>query len=284
MGEEENKTINMELYYGAYDGEAREAIKDEKIEGLDLTGLPIEVDVANIDQYPNEEYALLRKNGLGGSDSSCILNVNPYKSRAELIQEKARTYLTEEEKAVGDKVPVRKGRDLEPLIIEKANKYLGIETIKPKDMYVFKDYPYLKMNFDGVGKLPKGSPKKYIPIEIKVVTVYGQKHYDPNKAFYIEGEGFQAPPPNYADSEINTIETKALQYGIPPYYYTQLQNQMMALNADYGLLSVLFDKDWKFYSFYVHPDYRLWSRLITEGYKVWQEVIKLNPNKKLEGM
>lgn len=284
MEEDFNKTVNMELNYGAHDGEARQAIKDEKIEGLDLTTLPIAVDVADIDSVPNEEYAILRKNGLGGSDSSCVLNVNPYKTRMDLIQEKSRTFLTEEEKAVGDKVPVRKGRDLEPLIIQKATKYLGIEVIKPKDMYVFKDYPYLKMNFDGVGKLPEGSPKPYIPVEIKVVTAYGQKHYNPNKAFFIEGEGYQDFPPNYADSEINTIETKALQYGIPPYYYTQLQQEMMALDADYGYLSVLFDKDWKFYTFFVHADRYIWSRLITEGYKVWQEVTKLNPDKRIEGL
>ena len=87
---------------------------------LDLSQLPLEIDVAEIDQYPNETYALMRKNGLGTSDSSALLNVNPYTTRSELIAEKCRNYLTQEDLEVGDKAAVRKGRDLEPLIISKS--------------------------------------------------------------------------------------------------------------------------------------------------------------------
>ena len=38
---------------------------DDNAGELDLSELPIEIDIADIDQYPNKEYALLRKNGLG---------------------------------------------------------------------------------------------------------------------------------------------------------------------------------------------------------------------------
>lgn len=281
---EENPTdeaVQMELDYGMKDGEVRDAIADDNTRELDLEGLPIQVDIKNIDEVlkNNEDFALARKNGLGGSDSSIILGVNPYTTRAQLIQEKARDQLTEEEKAVGEKVAVRKGRDLEPLIIEKASKFLGTDVFKPSDMYRFTDYPWLTMNFDGVFKTDQ-----YYPCEIKVVTLYGQKHYDFNKAYFDEVEGLRAIPPNYADSEINTIETKAMQYGIPPYYYTQLQDQMMALKAPYGLLAVLSDSDWRVHIFFVHRDPYVQSRLITEGWKIWEEVVKLNPNRKLPGM
>ena len=117
---------------------------------LDLSELDIEIDIKNIDQYPNQEYALLRKNGLGTSDSSIVLGVNPYTARSELIEEKCRNYLTEEELAVGDKGPVRMGRDLEPLIIYKHSQIMDRHVIKPIDMYRHKDYPYIKFNFDGV--------------------------------------------------------------------------------------------------------------------------------------
>ena len=281
---EENPTdeaITMELDYGMKDGEVRAAIAEDHTEALDMEGLPISIYIENIDEVlaNNEDFALIRKNGLGGSDSSAVLGVNPYTSRQQLIQEKARDVLTAEEKAVGDKVAVRKGRDLEPLIIEKATKALGINVFKPSDMYRFTNYPWLTMNFDGVFK-----EDQYYPCEIKVVTLYGQKHYDFNKAYYDELEGIKPIPPNYADSEINTIETKAMQYGIPPYYYTQLQQEMMALNAPYGLLAVLKDSDWRLNVFFIHQDKYVQSRLITEGWKVWEEVVKLNPNRKLPGM
>ena len=281
---EENPTdeaVTMELDYGMKDGEVRAAIADDNTKALNMEGLPIAIYIENIDEVlaNNEDFALIRKNGLGGSDSSAVLGVNPYTSKQQLIQEKARDQLTAEEKAVGDKVAVRKGRDLEPLIIEKATKALGIDVFKPSDMYRFTDYPWLTMNFDGVFK-----EDQYYPCEIKVVTLYGQKHYDFNKAYYDELDGLKPIPPNYADSAINTIETKAMQYGIPPYYYTQLQQEMMALNAPYGLLAVLKDSDWRLNVFFIHQDKYVQSRLITEGWKVWEEVVKLNPNRKLPGM
>ena len=88
---------------------------------LNLQGLPIEIAFKDIDKLPNEQYALVRKQGLGTSDSSIVVGVNPYKTVTELINEKARDYITEEEKAVGNELAVRKGVDLEPLIIKKTS-------------------------------------------------------------------------------------------------------------------------------------------------------------------
>lgn len=274
----------MELDYGAHDGAVREAMQTEDVRELDLTNLPIELDYKDIDsilEKSNEEFALIRRKGLGGSDSSIILGVNPFTSRQELIAQKASDTLTEEEKAIGDKTAVRKGRDLEPLIISKSEKALQNNIFKPKDMYRFKEYPWLTMNFDGVCQTKEGI---YYPNEIKVVTVYGQKHYDFNKAMYDETQGLLPLPETYAYSQVNSIETKAAQYGIPPYYYTQLQQEMMALNAPFGLLSVLRDSDWRLFIFHIHKDPFVQSRIITEGYKVWQEIVQLNPERTLPGM
>jgi hypothetical protein len=243
-----------------------DAIAETK--ALDLTGLPLTVDVPNIGKYANEDYAILRKNGIGGSDASSVLGVNPYTSREELIQEKARRHLTEEEKLVGEKTAVRKGRDLEPLIIQKFEQFFRTPTIKPVDMYRFTDYPYLKINFDGV----TDTPKQYIPAEIKVVTVYGQKHYSPERAMFNEREGFKPIPENISEHNWS-IETKAGFYGIPAYYYTQLQMQIFALNAPFGHLSILLDKDWQFYAFHIWRDQAVINALIVEGYKVWEKVL-----------
>ena len=91
---ESEEQITMELDYGMKDGEVRDAISEEDTKALDLSGLPIEIDIENIDDViaeSNEEFAMLRRNGLGGSDSSSVLGVNPYTSRAQLIEQKART-------------------------------------------------------------------------------------------------------------------------------------------------------------------------------------------------
>lgn len=252
---------------------------------LDLSQLNIVVDVANIDQYPNEQYALLRKDGLGTSDSSVVLGVNPYTTRSELIREKCRNVLTEDELAVGDKAPVRKGRELEPLIIHKTKQILGRNVIKPIHMYRHKDYPYIKFNFDGVMDkvILENGMYQYIPNEIKVVTQYGQKHYDKTKAWFRESKGFQFVPENYSKLDIS-IEQKAALYGIPPYYYTQLQQQILGCDnstgapTPFGYLSVLFDSLWEVFTFFVWRDQKVINQIILEDTKTWNAIETKRPS------
>ena len=245
---------------------------------LDLSELDIEIDIANIDQYPNEQYALLRKNGLGTSDSSIVLGVNPYTSKNDLINEKCRNYLTDEELEVGTKSAVRKGRELEPLIIHKHSQIMERRIIKPTDMYRHKDYPFIKFNFDGViDKLyNEDGTYQYIPDEIKVVTIYGMKHYQPKKATFSEFAGWELLPPHYENENVS-IEQKAAMYGIPPYYYTQLQQQIFGLNAPYGFLTVMFEKDWRIHSWFIWRDQKVINQLIMEDAKTWNIIESKRP-------
>lgn len=274
------------LDYGINEAEVNAAINKEQVKELDLTDLPIEIDVENIDQKNSQEFALARRNGFGGSDSSILLGVNPFTTLRELILQKCRTELTEEEKEVGNLAAVRKGNDLEPLIIEKAAEIIGINVVKPPHMYKFKDFPYLKMNFDGVGEVDKDTniqlpPStdlgKYIPVEIKVATVKGEKHYNPFVAVYTEVVSGKLNPtyrPIPADVSMSdmTIEAKAKYYGIPQYYYTQIQQEMMALNAPYGFLAVMFDTEWSVSVFFIWRDIGVQDRLKIEGFKAWQKI------------
>jgi hypothetical protein len=139
-------------------------------------------------------------------------------------------------------------------------------------MYRFKDYPYLTMNFDGVTDL---HGKQYIPVEIKVCTFRGEKHYNKFKALYDEGrpEGSEVIPEPEDISENNiSIEERAAHYGIPPYYFTQLQQEMMALDAPFGFIAVLFESDWNVRIFKVWKDPKTQNAIIIEGYKTWQKV------------
>ena len=266
--------MEEQVYYSPIQERMKRMAEEVQIvKGLELEGTSLEIAVADIDKFENDDYIILRRQGFGASDSSVILGVNPYKTLPELIKEKASNVITAEERAVGDKAAVRKGRDLEPLIITKFQQTFQKECIKPKDMYRLKDAPWLTINFDGV----TGDPGAYIPAEIKVVTQYGEKHYNPLKAIYDEVNGFMPLPENISGSN-NTIETKAAHYGIPAYYYTQLQQQMLGLNAPYGYLSVLFDKDWRLRTFFVWRDDNMLSQLIEESHKAWQQVLALKGN------
>jgi predicted phage-related endonuclease len=239
---------------------------------LDLSQLPIEIAVQQIDQYPNEAYALIRKDGLGGSDASSVLGVSPYTTRQQLVEEKCRDHLTKDEKAIGLKDSVRKGADLEPMVISKVAEILGKRIIKPVDMYAMKDFPWLKINYDGIvdKEFTEGDKYVYIPAEMKVCTTFGFKHYDFKKAWFQEGIGFLSMPENFGLSTMNTIQTKAAQYGIPPYYYTQVQQQIMGANAPFGYLCVIFERDWRVYIFVIWRDDVVIQNLIIESNKVWE--------------
>ena len=260
------------LDYGINEAEVNKNIRNEEIREVDLTRVPIEIAVENIDSVSKEEFTQLRRQGFGGSDSSVLVGVNPFSTISDLIQSKLRTELSEEEKAIGKLAAVRKGNDLEPLIITKATEILKTTVFKPPHMYRFKDYPYLTMNFDGVTDI---DGKQYVPVEIKVCTYKGEKHYNKFKALYDEAlpEGAQVRVEQPDISEANmTIEERAAHYGIPPYYFTQLQQEMMALNAPFGFIAVLFESDWNVRIFKVWKDPKTQNAIIIQGYKTWQKI------------
>ena len=213
------------------------------------------VKIEHIDQVSEEEYAMLRKESFGGSDSSILCGVNLYKTLNQLIKEKNCKYITDEEKEVGNKAIVRKGKDLEPIILDKAAQELGIEINKPTAMFEFKEEPILTLNYDGVAE----ENQVLIPIEAKLVSKYGEKYYNKDKTLEenkevdmkIEGDSLEAH-----------IKRKALRIGIPAYYYTQVQQEIMGLNAPYGYLAVLFDDSWTFKLYLVKADNYVQNKII----------------------
>ena len=243
---------------------------------LDLKNTPLEISIRDVEKLDAKGFTLARRGGFGGSDSGSLLGVNPFMKLSELIAQKASSTLSEEELAVSNQIAVIKGNDLEPLIIDKFQSIFNMQTVKPTDMYAFKEWPYLKMDFDGV----TGTPDQYIPVEIKVVTKRGERHYNPDCCLYIEGIGYQQAPQHFELAN-NSIETKAAEFGIPPYYYTQLQQEMMALNAPFGFLCTLWESEWTVHVWVIYKDETVWNALKIEGFKAWQQVemLKAKPNK-----
>ncbi len=235
----------------------------------------LELDIEDILSMSQDDYALARRKGFGASDSSVILGVNPYKNVAQLVAEKRKEYVTDEERAIGLKDVVRKGRDLEPLIIEKATAALQLEEgqiIKPTSQYKHKDYEYLKINFDGVF-LEDGV---WVPLECKFVSVYGDKHYSKQYAIYRE-IGNQAVPEQQAVRALlaDKIDARAARCGIPGYYYTQVQQQLLGLpEATHGYLAALHDKDWELCIYKIPKDEEVINAIITQGYSAWGKVIR----------
>lgn len=221
-----------------------------------------------------EEFTNLRRVGLGASDASVILGAMPdWKTTEDVIKEKVTKDITADELEVGRKPAVRKGRDLEPLVLSKASELLNSFVYKPTAMYRIRDYAYLTVNYDGVVY-----DKAFVPVEAKVVTIYGAKYYDTTKAIaYLNYEKkILKEKETFSSSFFNqNLETKAAACGIPNYYYVQVQQQMLGLNADHGYLAALNDKDWTLYLYYVPKDPIVQTQIILKGHHTSERIARL---------
>ena len=237
-----------------------------------LSDLPqLTVVVEDIQSLSDDEYALARRQGLGASDSSILLGVNPYKTKDQLIIEKKSKHITDEERAIKMKDAVRKGFDLEPLILQKYVKLTGNpEPLKPRAMYKITDSPYLTINFDGVGLVKEDN---IIPIECKFVTTYGDKYYNRKHAMLRElGDcTLHRTCRPYTDI-VDRIKAKAEMVGIPPYYYTQVQQQIYGLDAPFGYLCALHDKGWETVLYFIPRDDECISAIKIHGAKLWNKI------------
>ena len=234
---------------------------------LEHLGLRIVCDNAySLAKYDKEAFIMLRRNSIGASDSSIILGVNPFTDTAKLIEQKCTQGITEEELAIGEKENVRKGADLEPLILEKFEEWSKMPTYKPNSMYQLIKAPQLTVNFDGIICLDS----IYIPVEAKFVSAYANKYWDRSRAINAPHEGF---PVRCAGRDIQShILESAQMCGIPPYYYTQVQQQLMALNAPFGYLAAVFDKGWEFKAFKIFADLPTQSALLDQSQLVWEVI------------
>jgi predicted phage-related endonuclease len=230
----------------------------------------LDILVPDVSALSDEEYALARRKGLGASDSSVLLGVNPYKQKSDLIVEKRSKVITDEERAIKMKDAVRKGFDLEPLILQKYVKLTEKpEPIKPTAMYQIKATPCLTINFDGVSYVDD----YLIPVEAKFVTTYGDKYYNREHAFMREfGEcSLHRQCRAYTDP-VDRIKAKAEACGIPPYYYTQVQQQIYGLGSPFGYLVALHDKGWETVVYFIPRDEECIQNIIISGSKAWLKI------------
>lgn len=231
----------------------------------------------NIQSVSEEEYALIRRDGLGASDASVYLGLMTKfnKDTNGLIEEKLRKEISEEEKIIGKKDSVRKGKDLEDLILCKfAALHQCEKPMKPQHMYYINDFEYLTINFDGV----LFENDQYVPVECKFVTTFGDKWYNRNQAYEREFPENKTAEKNtsimYAQKDIiEMFQAKAAKYGIPAYYYVQVQQQMLGLGSSYGYLTALHDKGWELIIYRIPRDEETIRQIQIGGYKTWQKII-----------
>lgn len=216
------------------------------------------------------QFAMIRRQGFGASDASILLGVNPYETKEKLIQQKASPFVTDDELKIGSLPAVRAGHDLEPVILSKFETRFEVQVAKPEPMYRIAG-THLTLNFDGIMEYHGYD----IPVECKYISQYGGKYYDFTKAI----DSLAVVPPRIIAHKDDTIEEHirkaALKCGIPGYYYTQLQQQILGADAPWGYLTCLDSKTWTYYTFIVPKDDHTIATLMAQSKLAWDEVEQL---------
>lgn len=179
--------------------------------------------------YTDDTWISERNKGIGGSDVGTLLGMNPYKSKLKLYKEKAEGYYED----LSENVNIKKGKELEDLIrIKYVVPYfmgIGYRVIHPDVMLINPKCPHLRVNLDAlaVPEIPS-TPEDNIVVEIKWVSEYGEANWN--------GEAY---------------------FGIPAYYYAQVQAYMYTTGAKKAVLFALFDSTWtvKRYEVPFNPDF-----------------------------
>lgn len=229
-------------------------------------------DAAHLSMTDQDKFREIRRDGFGASDSSVLLGVNPFPDNTEidLIAQKNSKEPTANELKISKMPNVRKGTDLEEIILRKFTQKWGILLMKPKPMYRFINYKFLTVNFDGVTK----DELNPIPVEAKFISAYGGKYYDFTKTLEVLPDTPIKPVSQETNFKMYCKEM-ALKTGIPVYYYTQIQQQMMGLDAAYAYLTTIYDKDWETRTWLVYADARVQQEICIKGYSLWNKIEKL---------
>ena len=119
---------------------------------------------------------------------------------------------------------------------------------------------------------------QYIPVEAKYVSVYANKYWDRSKAIDEVYNG--SPRVCGGAGVVDHIEQEGMLYGIPAYYYTQVQQQLLALNAPFGYLAALFDKGWELKVFKIYADTFVQQNLISTSRELWNIIEEKRNGKK----
>lgn len=237
--------------------------------------LRIDVENASILADPRytdpKEFAMIRRNGFGASDSAALLGVSPYTGLHELIEQKCSTEVTEDELKIGLLPQVRMGAELEPFILSKFEEWFGAEVIKPKPMYRMAEYPYLTVNYDGL-------TDDNIPVEVKCISFFGEgkkdnPHWRHDYAM-TESDSISPVMPTAHKWSQEYCKMAAKACGVPVNYYTQCQQQILGVNSDHCYLAAMHTKDWTLRVYYIPRDDLTINQLIVTGYKAWNTVKK----------
>ena len=185
------------------------------------------------DNLSKEEWLSYRRQGIGGSDVSCLIGINKWKSELELWLDKINS---EESEPIEENEAMQWGTIMEPIIRNHFAEVTGKEVVELNAMLQHPEYPFMLADVDGITIDDNGAPAI---LEIKTASEYKR----------------------------NEWET-----GVPPYYQTQVQHYLCVTGLEKAYVAVLIGGN-SFKIYEVDADTEIHSMLIAIEQEFWNKVV-----------
>jgi putative phage-type endonuclease len=94
-------------------------------------------------EMSHEDWLVMRKTGIGGSDAGAICGLNPYSSPMKVFWDK-----TNDETEELDSEAVRQGHDLEDYVAQRFMESTGLKVRRSNFMYRSKEHTFMIADVD----------------------------------------------------------------------------------------------------------------------------------------
>ena len=137
--------------------------------------------IAKTKNMEKQEWLMLRKNGIGGSEAGAVCGLNPYVSPLEVYFSKTCEGIDE---GASDNEAMREGRDLEDYVARRFMEASGLKVRRANVMYASREHPFMIADVD---RLVTGRENGITGLECKTASPYSAEKWKDGKipAHYI---------------------------------------------------------------------------------------------------
>lgn len=187
--------------------------------------------IVNVTEISREEWLEYRRQGIGGSDASVVVGLNPYKSLLTLYYDK-KGLLPETQ----DNEQMRQGRDLEQYVADRWMEQTGKKCRKDNFMYRSSEYPFMLADID------RDVIGENAGLECKTTSVYNKSDFN----------GGEIPLPYY----VQCMHYMAVRG------YDRMYLAVLVLNK--GFYSFIIERDEAEIEILIHAEKSFWKSHILQ--------------------
>ena len=194
--------------------------------------LPCEIVVPDIKAISYQDWLIVRRSGIGGSDAASAVGISPWKSQLELWEEKANGVV----QPMKETEAMIWGRNLEPVIIAEFCQRTGM-AVKPMNaMLQHPCHPFMRANLDGIVN-KDNTPGVF---EVKTASAYSQDEWADGRV-----------PDHYMIQLQHYMAVSGLQFAVICVLLGGNTMRWTIVQADYDLIADMIKLEAQFWSYVV---------------------------------